>query len=80
MSSLVELEIKAICFIVQCILVLKHGIECMKKAVIILYIYIYMYMSCRQPLVFLRAFKHMLLLFLFPSYCERKIVVSTYLI
>lgn len=41
MSSLVELEIKAICFIVQCILVLKHGIECMKKAVIILYIYIY---------------------------------------
>lgn len=43
MSSLVELEIKAICFIVQCILVLKHGIECMKKAVIILYIYIYIY-------------------------------------
>lgn len=43
MSSLVELEIKAIFFIVQCILVLKHGIECMKKAVIILYIYIYIY-------------------------------------
>lgn len=42
MSSLVELEIKAICFIVQCILVLKHGIECMKKAVIILYTYIYL--------------------------------------
>ena len=78
MSSLVELEIKAICFIVQCILVLKHGIECMKKAVIIVHVYIYM--SCRQPLVFLRAFKHMLLLFLFPSYCEREIVVSTHFI